>query len=368
MFTTDNGGRNWTPHCGTSIESWTTGDFLDATAGIVASRSGGLGIAQHATIEDQASPGGLRNVRRIKLSGPTNGWLVGDGGLILSTVDRGRSWQPPASNPARFAGSDFDCQAVEVRGSKCWVAGSPGTRVLHSSDGGQSWQAFPTGQNAPLTAIAFADDQRGWAVGELGVILSTSDGGHTWQRQRSTAKRAAMLAFFSEPAHVPLELIARVSGNEGFLIAVRFVNRLDVETHTQATDSLAERARGHGRCRRIDAKTAWAFPIRQPGVALSAEQLVATWDRIHDGQGIQRLEAYLVREIRCWRPEVIVTHAASPRGDDLLGHTINQMVLRAAEQAADAQRFPEQITQLGLEPWQAQGAGRFQMGNSARST
>ncbi|HEX4148832.1 MAG TPA: YCF48-related protein, partial [Pirellulales bacterium] len=353
LFSTDDAGRSWAPQCGTSIQSWSTGDFLDATTGMVASRSGSLGAAQRGAIEEQPSPGGLRNVRRIKFSGPKSGWLVGDGGLILTTADRGRSWQPPASGPAQMVGTDFDFQALEVRDAKCWIAGSPGTRVMYTGDGGQSWQAFATGQNAPLTAISFVDEQHGWAVGELGVILRTSDGGRTWQRQRSTAKRAALLAFFSEPANVPLELIARVSGNEGFLSAVRFVNRLDVETHTQSTDSLAER--GHAALAAVgasSARTAWAFPIRQPGVAISAEQLVATWDRIHNGQGLQRLEAYLVREIRCWRPEVIVTHAASPRGDDLLGHTINQVVLRAAEQAADAQRFPEQITQLGLEPWQ----------------
>ncbi len=353
LFSTDNGGRSWTPQCGTAIESWAVGDFGDPGTGILAGRSGALGVVRHGGIEDRPSPAGLRNMRRIKLSGPTSGWLVGDGGLVLTTADLGQSWQPPPGNPAQIVGNDFDWQALEVRGSNCWIAGSPGTRVLYSGDGGRNWQSFATGQNAPLAAMTFVDDKHGWAVGELGVILRTTDGGRSWQRQRSTAKRAALLAFFSEPGNAPLELFARVSGNEGFLSAVRFINRADVETHSQATESLAER--GHAAVAAVGAssvKTAWAFPIRQPGVAVSAEQLVATWDRLNEGHALERLEAYLVREIRCWRPEVIVTHAASPRGDDPLGHTINQIVLRAAEQAADPLRFPEQLTQQGLQPWQ----------------
>ena len=34
---------------------------------------------------------------------------------------------------------------------------------------------------SPLTAVAFVDDARGWAVGMAGVVLSTDDGGDTWQ-------------------------------------------------------------------------------------------------------------------------------------------------------------------------------------------
>ena len=36
-----------------------------------------------------------------------------------------------------------------------------------------------------LTAVSFADDKNGWAVGQWGVIIATVDGGETWQLQRS---------------------------------------------------------------------------------------------------------------------------------------------------------------------------------------
>ena len=39
----------------------------------------------------------------------------------------------------------------------------------------------------PLRAITFVDDLHGWAVGQLGLILATDDGGRTWQRQGPAA-------------------------------------------------------------------------------------------------------------------------------------------------------------------------------------
>ena len=57
------------------------------------------------------------------------------------------------------------------------IAGSPGTRVLHTPDAGGTWQSFPTPTTVPLGAICFIDDDHGWAVGAMGTILATNDGG-----------------------------------------------------------------------------------------------------------------------------------------------------------------------------------------------
>nr|MEE4267729.1 YCF48-related protein [Candidatus Krumholzibacteria bacterium] len=40
--------------------------------------------------------------------------------------------------------------------------------------------ANPLPAGNPLNAVAFADEQRGWAVGNTGVILRTTDGGDSW--------------------------------------------------------------------------------------------------------------------------------------------------------------------------------------------
>ena len=64
------------------------------------------------------------------------------------------------------------------------------------------------------------------------------------------------------------------------------------------------------------ADTAWQFPTKNRQLALPAKQVVAAWGETGSDDGSAKLEAYLVRLIRTWRPDVIVTHDASPRGDD----------------------------------------------------
>lgn len=55
--------------------------------------------------------------------------------------------------------------------------------ITRSADGGESWQASPVIVPHTLTAISFADDRNGWAVGHGAVILRTTDGGVRWSVQ-----------------------------------------------------------------------------------------------------------------------------------------------------------------------------------------
>ncbi|NUQ62220.1 MAG: hypothetical protein HUU20_07015 [Pirellulales bacterium] len=355
VFSTDSGGRSWSPLFGAKSDGWSAADFLDPNTGAVAGHNGTAVMVRRGGIEPaQTPPFGLRGVHRLSLVPPVYGMLVGQGGLIMLTPDLGMTWQsPPGELPFGLDGQ-FDFRALEIRGTKCWIAGSPGTRIFHTPDAGRTWLAAATGQSLPIESIAFADDKHGWAVGELGTILATDDGGRTWTRQRSGGTRAALLGLFSRPGDVPLELFARLSGDEGYLGVVEVLNRQDLETpqrtERRAEDRVHEAVVGVGAS---TAEIAWRFPLRQPGLMLSFEQVVASWDRANDGRGRQELEAYLVRQIRLWRPEVIVTHDPSARSADPAGQLIAQSVLQAVQQAADPTAYAEQISQVGLEPWQA---------------
>jgi hypothetical protein len=136
------------------------------------------------------------------------------------------------------------------------------------------------------------------------------------------------------------------------------LNRRDLETPDQAAVPLPDRlqqavvAVGGSR-----ADLAWQFPVRQRGVQQTPQHFIDGWDRTHDGRGKQMLEAHLVRQIRLWRPEIIVTgraNGAKPQAaDGALEDLIAQLVVSAAEKAGDATSYPQQITESGLEPWQA---------------
>ncbi|MCC2655371.1 MAG: hypothetical protein K0Q76_479 [Panacagrimonas sp.] len=52
-----------------------------------------------------------------------------------------------------------------------------------ASNDGTNWAQIQVPVRATLTAVEFADENNGWAVGHDAVILHTKDGGKTWQLQ-----------------------------------------------------------------------------------------------------------------------------------------------------------------------------------------
>ncbi len=359
VFSTDDGGRHWLPVPGHAQPGgWTAGDFLDPHTGALAGRNGATSAIHAGQIDPaRAERFDLRSLTQMQFSPSGDGWLVGDGGLVLCCNKRDIAWQPPPGTLPPHTG-ELDLSALAVHGRNCWIAGTPGTCVFHSPDAGRTWHTFATGSTVPLRAMTFVDDQHGWAVGELGLILATADGGRSWQRQRSGGQQAAMLALLAEPDDVPLEMIAQAGEANGYRIVINVLGRRDIENpprdNVPLNDRLHEAVVGVGG---VGAEAAWQFPLRQSGLRLSEEKILDAWDRMNQGQGAGRLQAYLVRQIRMWRPEVLLTHDLPKGGrfDDPqnapLHCLIHQAVLEAVAQAADPRACPEQIAAAGLQPW-----------------
>jgi photosystem II stability/assembly factor-like uncharacterized protein len=71
--------------------------------------------------------------------------------------------------------------------------------IYVSQDRGKSWHKAETGTKHLLYDVSMADATRGWAVGQLGTILRTEDGGLTWKPQEN-AKVAQGVHLFSVQA------------------------------------------------------------------------------------------------------------------------------------------------------------------------
>lgn len=69
-----------------------------------------------------------------------------------------------------------------INQSKLVVVGERG-HILHSTDGVQ-WQQAQVPVQVTLTAVYFTDEDNGWAVGHDATILSSKDGGLSWQIQQ----------------------------------------------------------------------------------------------------------------------------------------------------------------------------------------
>ena len=129
-----------------------------------------------------------------------HGWIVGQDGVILATADGGKTWTKQESN-ATFEESDgtvkraylFNIDASDAQ--HAWAVGDRSI-LTSTSDGGQTWRSRKIKMEGDLSGgeslaaadpilydVKFVDAQNGWIVGEFGKILRTHDGGETWKEQ-----------------------------------------------------------------------------------------------------------------------------------------------------------------------------------------
>jgi len=94
--------------------------------------------------------------------------------------------------------------ALASAGTRVLAAGVRG-HIVWSDNGGKQWQQARVPVSVDLVGLSFATPQRGWAVGHGGVVLHTADGGQTWQRQLAglEAARLALKFYEAQPPKDP---------------------------------------------------------------------------------------------------------------------------------------------------------------------
>ncbi|QLQ06122.1 MAG: hypothetical protein HZY76_08740 [Anaerolineae bacterium] len=63
-------------------------------------------------------------------------------------------------------------------GQNGWAAGNVGT-IVHTTDG-STWSTQPSGVTVALNGLFALDAAHAWAVGNAGTILATTNGGASW--------------------------------------------------------------------------------------------------------------------------------------------------------------------------------------------
>lgn len=350
IFKTSDGGKTWHGVQGEAPQAWKGMCFLEPEMGIVAGVNGTVSLMGGDQLyPSKLQPQGFRSVRAISLLPDDTGWLAGDGGLVLKTSTGGVVWESPAKPLPEELRDGIDFRAVEVREEKVWLGGAPGSAIWHSPDGGKHWEKQLTGETAPLASIRFSHAQQGIAVGAFGVILRTDDGGKTWQGVRGRGRRAAVLSLHTTSGRTSPPFLAKLSGEMGYRSAVWVAQRDDVgplalsATREALLQSAVQKCGGHA------AEVNWQLPQLRPGVEFAADQLLLEWQRQTEGRLPQTLMGGIVRQIRTWRPNVIILD--QPSSDDAAGQLLFDASLRGVAQAADATRYVEQTELTGLECW-----------------
>lgn len=353
VLASEDGGLTWKDLPGKYSPGWRTADFLNPDVGVLAGVRGKLGLAVDGQIvEPRLGNLGMRGLRALQLQTNGNSWLVGDGGLAVTSEDSGLVWHAPAGPLPDTVRQTFDFQTVCCRGAKVWIAGSPGNVIWHSPDNGQTWTRQLTSQTLPISNLQFSTDLQGCAVGALGTILKTDDGGQTWAAVHGQGRRLAYLAIHPRGQQLSFNLITQLSGELGYRGAAHLLSREDIGPDGGIPDDADVRVEEASVIAGgATATTSWQFPLSVPGLDRNFDKLVADWNRRTEGKLAEIVLGQLVSQLRMWRPTVVILQ--QPAEVDAVTRLTNAAVLRAVEQAADPTRYPEQ-TANGLAPWKVE--------------
>jgi hypothetical protein len=66
---------------------------------------------------------------------------------------------------------------------------------------GSTWQSRVSGTSATLRGVSFVDIHNGWAVGDSGTVLHTTNAGSTWLPENSGTTRTLMSVRFTDINH-----------------------------------------------------------------------------------------------------------------------------------------------------------------------
>lgn len=120
-------------------------------------------------------------INKIEMQDNMEGYLACFG-TVKKTTDGGLTWKFLDVKNDNFTGI-----SVHNR-TKIWICGIAGS-IYYSPDAGTTWQKQRNGnaianKNYALKDILFQDETTGWAVGEKGLVIRTTDGGKNWKEYR----------------------------------------------------------------------------------------------------------------------------------------------------------------------------------------
>ncbi|MCA9213707.1 MAG: hypothetical protein KDB27_11605 [Planctomycetales bacterium] len=228
IATTQDGGRTWTGLRGRSafacmqlaVDSTLVGFGVTQENALLSLASSGAKPAINHSQPDRDSFSVPFAPTTVSLVGEDTVIAAGRRGRLRITRDQGRTW-----NSVSHSAGPIEFSSISTVGQNAWTCGTPGNSILHTPDGGRTWHAIATGNTLPLKAIHFLNEHNGWAVGELGTMLRTIDGGRSWQLQRSllgskAPRQAAFVVVTNDASSLPWEQLAEHTVIDGFRTVV----------------------------------------------------------------------------------------------------------------------------------------------------
>ncbi len=114
----------------------------------------------------------------VKFSSPNNAWAVGHDGAVLSSSDNGETWQVNLTgreiNQLRKSALEKEVERLSAENADPEVI----ENLTYALD--DAVFAIEDGPTSPLLDVLFTDANTGFITGAYGILLSTQDGGSSW--------------------------------------------------------------------------------------------------------------------------------------------------------------------------------------------
>ncbi|MEK7399562.1 MAG: YCF48-related protein [Candidatus Poribacteria bacterium] len=123
-------------------------------------------------------------IRGVSFIDENKGWAVGDGGTVLSTSNGGVKWDSKIVEEIKDTDLYTDLYDVhfidEKNGWACGDMLKGAGVIIHTKDGGKTWDRQSSGLAVAFYGIFFLDAKNGWAAGANGTLLVTQSSGSKW--------------------------------------------------------------------------------------------------------------------------------------------------------------------------------------------
>jgi len=202
ILKTTNAGNNWnfsTSPTSTPIDDidftnypigWIVAGDAFTPGKLFITSNGGTNWSEVASIS--LPPGGYE----IQFTSDVVGWIMSGNPTISGlqrlyrTTDGGNNWDILLSNNSdtTFLSMYF------LNDSTGWISTFPAQKIFHTINRGTSWERFEA--PAIFNSIYFSDSLKGWGGASTGEIYLTTDGGINWVAQNSPMDNPIKKLFF----------------------------------------------------------------------------------------------------------------------------------------------------------------------------
>ena len=358
LFQSTDGGKSWQPvskGSGTPVGlGWRTGRWEPVSTPDEPKKDKSSGRLTLVGLDGSLGEWVEGNLRKVDLDlrGASAGVMAMAGKSAFGThglhlIRGANGWQAGKLPLTREAARQCQWRAATEKNGRTLVVGNPGTTILAGTtkSGGQTRAELSTahtGQRLPLHSVCMDNEGVCYCAGELGRILRSADFGATWEVCRGAGHELAISEWVAgEGAHAWATL-GKLGVVDGWRVSS--TRMLTPEVNTPASHGKYLQAARQGGAAWVESwdEAPPADLDRLGDVAVVHEQLTRL---------LPELEASLVLALRVQRPRLIVVPGNQVGGQNGLEQAISRLVLDGTRLAADPKAYPEQITELGLEPW-----------------